>query len=411
MRKIQVLLFAPLLCCLLLQQCRCCNAAPSSSSFVKRRATIITTIIPSHLKQINPPLLSASLGEDTDKSSSAATDATAAVNYDSNFEPTTSNFIRGGNILSSSSLSILSTITTIVTQSLNIATAALIGSGYVGCYIASLIIQQLQHYCTTSTITTTVNGNNGGNGIWKWKWTILATLTHILSNIHPNHSFSNNNTNNSNTAKNPIFLPTLWAYSHYVNPILGGLIGCTHLLIGGLSSLLGSHIVIHQFSDFMNVRLPPLDDDGNMSYTIDTFIQQHEQKKNVVMEVVGRVCSSLGILTSFPRDCLSLYLGIGAVLTWVSSFELQNDDIDTTTITTAGGMLWKVANSSSRNGQWMSWWMNGLFGNNIIDEDGAATTSAVIMVVDTKMITKRLFALHCIVMLVKGTTSLLLQLL
>ena len=400
MMKIQIL-FAPLLYCLLLQQCRCCNAAPSSSSFVKRRATIITTIVPSHLKQINPPSLSASLGEDTD-----AVDDDAAVNYDSNFEPTTSNFIRGGNILLSSSLSILSTITTIVTQSLNIATAVLIGSGYVGCYIASLIIQQLQHYCTTPT-TTAINSNNGGNGIWKWKWTILATLTHILSNI------SNNNNNNSNTMKNPIFLPTLWAYSHYVNPILGGLIGCTHLLIGGLSSLLGSHTVIHQFSDFMNVRLPPLDDDGNMSYTIDTFIQQHETKKmkNVVMEVVGRVCSSLGILTSFPRDCLSLYLGIGAVLTWVSSFELQNDDIDTTTTATAaGGMLWKVVNSSS-NGQWMSWWMNGLFGNNIIDEDGAATTSAVIMVVDTKMITKRLFALHCIVMLVKGTTSLLLQLL
>ncbi|KAK1743919.1 hypothetical protein QTG54_005516 [Skeletonema marinoi] len=143
----------------------------------------------------------------------------------------------------------------------------------------------------------------------------------------------------------------------------------------------------------MDVRLPPLDEDGNMSYNVHKFDRAREESKSVLVDVLVRVMSSLSIFTSFPRDCLSLYLGVSALLTWASSsLDLKSNS----------GMLWKVVGE-----QWMPWWIDGLFGD-VIGEDSAV--AAVAMAVDTKTVTMRLFTLHWIIMLVKGTTALLLQL-
>ena len=150
--------------------------------------------------------------------------------------------------------------------------------------------------------------------------------------------------------------------------------------------------MINQLSDLMDVRLPPLDEDGNMSYNVDKFDRAREESKSVLVDVLVRVMSSLTIFTSFPRDCLSLYLGVSALLTWASSLNLKSNN----------GM-WKVVSE-----QWMPWWIDGLFGDVIGEDSSAATTVA--MAVDTKTVTMRLFTLHWIIMLVKGTTALLLQL-
>eukprot|EP00984_Skeletonema_dohrnii_P007300 scaffold2645_cov96-Skeletonema_dohrnii-CCMP3373.AAC.6 len=362
LRQLQIIgiLLTSLLICVQRQ----CNAA--TTPFASRRAIIVP-----QLQQINTS--SSALGEDDDDGSINFNFKTRTSSYSSRLK-----LVRGGNIILSS-YSILSTITTIIAQSLNVATAAFVGSGYVGCYIASLIIQQLQQ-CKLSNIA----DNSNGNVLGKWKWTILATITHIL---HHNHSSS---------IKNPTFLATLWIYSHLVNPTLGGLIGCTHVLLGGLSSLLGSQVVINRLSDLMDVRLPPLDEDGNMSYNVDNFDRAREESKSVLVDVLVRVISSLTIFTSFPRDCLSLYLGVSAFLflTWASS---------SLNLKSTNGMLWKVVSE-----QWMPWWIDGLFGD-VIGEDSAADV-ATYMVVDTKTVTMRLFTLHWIIMLVKGTTALLLQL-
>jgi len=152
--------------------------------------------------------------------------------------------------------------------------------------------------------------------------------------------------------------------------------------------------VINRLSDLMDVRLPPLDEDGNMSYNVDNFDRVREESKSVLVDVLVRVMSSLTIFTSFPRDCLSLYLGVSAFLTWASS---------SLNLKSTNGMLWKVVSE-----QWMPWWIDGLFGD-VIGEDSAADV-ATYMVVDTKTVTMRLFTLHWIIMLVKGTTALLLQL-
>ena len=153
--------------------------------------------------------------------------------------------------------------------------------------------------------------------------------------------------------------------------------------------------MINRLSDLMDVRLPPLDEDGNMSYNVHNFDRAREESKSVLVDVLVRVMSSLTIFTSFPRDCLSLYLGVSALLTWASSsLDLKSN---------SSGMMWKVVGE-----QWMPWWIDGLFGD-VIGEDSSAA-AAVAMAVDTKTVTMRLFTLHWIIMLVKGTTALLLQL-
>jgi len=81
-------------------------------------------------------------------------------------------------------------------------------------------------------------------------------------------------------------------------------------------------------------------------------------------------------------------MGMSAFLSWASTVDLSNNV----------GMVWKVVSE-----KWTPWWSDGLFGKN-----GSAATAA--MVVDTKPLSMRLFALHLIIMLVKGMTALLLQL-
>lgn len=277
--------------------------------------------------------------------------------------------IRGGSTLLQSTLPILSTITTIVKQSLNVAMAAFVASGYVGCYIASFVIRHLQLYCDT-----TVVDDGSDFSVQTYKWTILATLTHIILNL----------SSNSNILSNPTFLPTLWAYSTHVNPTIGGFIGFTHLLLGGVSSILGSRSVVDRLGDLMKVRLPPLDKDGNMSYDIDTFQHYDSEKglKNggvrIMRQVLVRIVSSCSIFTSFPRDMLSMYMGTSALLTYILSLDLDYE-----------GIMWKVVRDQ------IPWWRGGLLG-------GAD------VVVDTSEVTMRLFVMHWIVMLVKGTTSVLL---
>mmetsp|Transcript_15062 Transcript_15062/g.23340 ORF Transcript_15062/g.23340 Transcript_15062/m.23340 type:complete len:379 (-) Transcript_15062:373-1509(-) len=363
------ILIASLLLCV---QQHHCDAAPT---FAKRRSRAIKMNTSSTL-----------MGDKNDNRSSSS--------YIMNFTPRASSqnkqfkLIRGGNINHLLQSTVLPIISTIVGQSLNVAMATLVASGYVGCYIASVIIRHLQLYCkngaAVDAYTTVIDGNNGHDGftLHRYKWTILASLTHIILS---NHSKSNND------SSNPTFLPTLWAYSHTINPTLGGYIGCTHLLLGGVSSLLGSKGVVDRLCDLMKVRLPPLDEFGNMSYNVDTF--QETKSKNggvgVVRQVLVRIVSSCGIFTSFPRDSLSLYMGTSALLTYIISLDLNYDD----------GMWKKVVSDQ------ISWWRGGLLGGIV---GGGGYASAADMVVDTNEVTMRLFVMHWIVMLVKGTTSALL---
>lgn len=358
LQTINILIASSLLLCL--QQHHHCDAAPT---FARRRRAIAIR------KNDDGSILS------TPSSTTGYVNFKPRASSHNNNKPF--KLIRGGDILLQST----TLITTIVGQALNIAMAALVTSGYVGCYIASFLIRHLQFYCNTIATTTTtataadaINSSNNDFTLQNYKWTILATLTHILLNL----------SNNNILASNPTFLPTLWAYSHYINPTLGGYIGCTHLVLGGVSSLLGSKRIVDNVSDLMKVRLPPLDEDGNMSYNVDTFQKEEGGFKNgnVLRQVLVRILSSCSIFTSFPRDMLSLYMGTSALLTFILSLDLNYDN---------NGMLWKKVKDQ------IPWWRDGLF--------GGGGTGADMVVVDTREVTMRLFVMHWIVMVVKGTTS------
>ena len=60
-------------------------------------------------------------------------------------------------------------------------------------------------------------------------------------------------------------------------------------------------------------------------------------------------------------------------------------------------MLWKMVKE-----QWLPWWKIGLFGIS-----GGDSSSSIGM--DAKMISLRLFALHWIIMFIKGMSALLLS--
>jgi hypothetical protein len=169
----------------------------------------------------------------------------------------------------------------------------------------------------------------------------------------------------------------------------------------------------------MDVRLPVLDSEGNMSYDVTTFDTGYKQspqsqqqqegggtsstssswKRRLKEDILVRTLSSLDILTSFPKDSLMNYMLLCMWLSWISSVLLGVDSVDGN----GDAMLWKVVKE-----QWLPWWKIGLSGiNNGGNGDG--DTSSSIGVVDAKMISLRLFALHWIIMFIKGMTALLLS--
>lgn len=170
----------------------------------------------------------------------------------------------------------------------------------------------------------------------------------------------------------------------------------------------------------MDIRLPTLDSEGNMSYDVNTFdtgykqspLQQEEGistssswKRRLKEDILVRTLSSLDIFTSFPKDSLMNYM----MLSWIlSSTLLLSSDIgnggDASGSSSSNGMLslWKVVKE-----QWLPWWNNGLF--DINNGDGDSSSSSSIGGVDAKMISLRLFTLHWIIMFIKGTTAFLLS--
>jgi hypothetical protein len=173
----------------------------------------------------------------------------------------------------------------------------------------------------------------------------------------------------------------------------------------------------------MDIRLPVLDEEGNCSYDVTTFDtgykqpsqQQQEEggtsstssswKRRLKEDILVRTLSSLDILTSFPKDSLMNYMMLCMLLSWISSLLLGVDSVDGSDDASGGSssngngmlLLWKVVKE-----QWLPWWKIGLFGTN--NGDGSSSIG-----VDAKMISLRLFALHWIIMFIKGMSAFLLS--
>lgn len=257
---------------------------------------------------------------------------------------------RGG---SASVQSVASTCFFLIIQSLNVGTAAIIGSGGLGAWVSSILIVRLQKLASES------NSFLSSLTSKKWSLTIIASVSYLLLNVRGiiQSVCFRNAASALSIMSDASFVFSLWLYSYAVNPVLGGVIGCAHVLIGVSSSLLSSSPIVNSLNVLPGLRLKSLDDDGGVL----SEAELNEQGSSVTFRsVLSNAFASISLLTSYPRYFLGLYLASSAVLSLISSHEINF------------------------GGDWMVWLNDGLLG------DG-----------DPRNMTMRLLALHWIDMFIK----------
>mmetsp|Transcript_16492 Transcript_16492/g.39482 ORF Transcript_16492/g.39482 Transcript_16492/m.39482 type:complete len:420 (+) Transcript_16492:122-1381(+) len=216
---------------------------------------------------------------------------------------------RGGSTQSSQ---ILSIIFLIVDQSINLASAALITSGYLGAWMASWMIHRMHKILPLLTKKAAESGTSAGKNnllLGKYQWTTLATIGFFLlhlSGIQPNSIYSR--------MSDASFVAMLWAYSNLVNPILGGVIGCTHVSLGIISLLLGNQSLDH----LGDIRLEKL---GQYTDEKHPYIASREERisQTKFNAAAANVMGSASLLTVFPQYFLGLYMLGSTLVSWSST--------------------------------------------------------------------------------------------
>jgi len=334
--------------------------------------------------------------------------------------------------------SILSIAILIVTQSINVASAAIVLSGYFGAYVASWIIGKLHKILPTliaKSSSSTANNNANANHAFlqKYKLTSLASIGILflhLSGIQSNNLYSR--------ISDASFLILLWTYSHIVNPIMGGMIGCTHVSLGILSTMFDHPklaSVLDSSLDTFRLKILPmynnvLDENGKVVEE-DPYMPPGEgrvprapivtstpRKKNQQLGTkLANMLGSASILLAFPQYCLGLYL-LGSIMVscWSKS---------------SGG--WKTWNG------WMQWLSQGMEccassaatsnydenGNNLqllsgsssdgnggVDDDAILMTESLLINEEERIssinpwnLSKRLLALYWVMALAKASVA------
>ena len=280
--------------------------------------------------------------------------------------------------------STISSLFCILNQSINIATAAIVGSGCLGAWLASWIIGSVCKLFPSIAANSNSGASTTSQGITssilggKWRWTILATISHV--SIHAVNAI--NKSNRALGAINSIhgvaFISLLWIHSHVVNPIVGGMIGCSHALLGVISMMCAT--MGNVLDDLGDLRLIPLDDDDATNHnTSPKYLSFEEQEtKKTIRGAIANILSSMGLFASFPQYFLGLYLVSSTILTWVQSNESR--------------FGWKR----------LPWWNEGIltdFGD-IANNPGAGEG-----VLNRWDLSLRLVLFHLTIMIVKGAVA------
>lgn len=227
----------------------------------------------------------------------------------------------------------LSLISCIFNHSINIATTALIGSGYFGAWIASWMIHGIHKIIPSMVEIANKSNENAVNkgGLFSavikgnWKWPIIATISYLsLSSIA-------GGIKSINAINDAVFLSQLWLYSRVVDPLAGGLIGCSHALLSAVS--LTSLNLGDLVDDLGNVRLASLED-GERDGTVEnnTLLES----RTTIRGAIANALSSMALMTSFPQHFLGLYLLLSIMLKWLST------------------------SNKARGWDWLSWWNDGM---------------------------------------------------
>jgi len=299
---------------------------------------------------------------------------------------------RGGSIHPSS---ILSTAVLIVTQSLNVASAAIVLSGYFGAWVASWMVGKLYKVLPTLAKNGVSVGDESNNFfLGKYRLTALASIGFLMLHaigIQSNDAYSR--------ASDASFVAILWVYSRLVDPILGGAIGCTHLSLGVVSTILENPSLTNALDGLGDIRLKKL---GQYADEEDPYIPPGEKRIAMAPVSTSRLRSGFGasvanamgsvsMLISFPQYCLGLYLLGGTLVAWSSTTQFEG--------------VWK------RFGNWIRWLGEGVCART--DENGelgcGIDASFIDNVtnerIDTWKLSRRLVALYWVVALAKATVA------
>mmetsp|Transcript_11598 Transcript_11598/g.24813 ORF Transcript_11598/g.24813 Transcript_11598/m.24813 type:complete len:406 (-) Transcript_11598:42-1259(-) len=259
--------------------------------------------------------------------------------------------ISRGGASNASGNNFLSLISCIFNQSINIATTALIGSGYFGAWIASWMIHGIHKIIPSMVEIANKSNENAVNkgGLFsavikgKWKWPIIATISYLsLSSIA-------GGIKSINAINDAVFLSQLWLYSRVVDPLAGGLIGCSHALLSAVS--LTSLNLGDLVDDLGKVRLASLED-GERDITVEN--NSVLESRTTIRGAIANALSSMALVTSFPQHFLGLYLLLSILLKSLSTSD------------------------KARGWDWLSWWNEGMITSGP-DSDDLNTTALRLM--------------------------------
>ncbi|KAL7482385.1 hypothetical protein ACHAW6_008054 [Cyclotella cf. meneghiniana] len=218
-----------------------------------------------------------------------------------------------------------STILFILNQTINSITAAAVGSGFLGSWIASFVICKLHELASSFTLNETAAAARASRGplfsvfMRKWTLTVLSCGVYFLLNRRKIiRAIWARNAFDSLIGFGEVgILLVLCLFSSTVDPLLGGFIGSSYVSLDMIAYLLGRRNFGNPPSDLMKFRMKPLVD-GTEFVGDDNAIPQ---KRSPIRESLANAILSLPLLASRPQYFLSLYLLAGTIVTWIAKTE------------------------------------------------------------------------------------------
>jgi hypothetical protein len=247
----------------------------------------------------------------------------------------------------------------------NAACVAAVSSGFFGACVASWMIRVMRHRIAPIIAeASSYSSSSSSSSSWmdnEYRWTALATLLTLL--LPPRRPPSSH-------LDDAPFVVILWSYSHFVDPIFGGVLGIVHAFLGMTSTILGNAWIGNAIGRLGDDRYVRLDDD--LAYVDPTRCIRPSRDPILLTNgggrwggndglgnggIAARMASGMGsasLLVVIPRHFLGLYM-LG------------------TTLASLGPYLDKLGRGSGilrrTIGEWSRWWL--------LDEAGTDTGEVV----------------------------------
>ena len=206
---------------------------------------------------------------------------------------------------------------------LSAAGAAAVLSGYFGAWVASRIIGKWHDVLPTLSHGILVGGDDSQHGpLGKYRWTALASAGVLLL-----HATGLQADTVHSRLSDAAFVAALWAYSRLVDPLLGGVVGCTHVALGlaaaTFARLPAAARVLGLAGD---LKLKKLGQYAGEDGPYVALAAERTPRAPVAMSTPNRLGEALAdalgsasLLLAFPQCCLGLYLLGGTVAAWSRS--------------------------------------------------------------------------------------------